>query len=176
MKASIRKTVAEIASSRDRDSGVGGDKVATGEKQVTNSRNELAKGKGDMNRGDLGTPIVSVPSIETHGTHGTSRTPGSHESRESHESRTTPESLESHESDQDLVPAKDIVMVSYPLADGTPFYFAAQKQDVQSHSTGSLSAADLIARSGHLPPLDDELERIMEMVIVEWCWVAKWPS
>ena len=81
------------------------------------------------------------------------------ESREPHELRTTPESLESHESDQDLVQAKDVVMASYPLSDGTPFYFPARRQDVQNHREGALSTTDLLSRSGQLPPRDDEDEK-----------------
>ena len=89
-----------------------------------------------MNRGDLGTPIVPVPSIGNKDTHGISSSPGSHESRES------------HESDHDLIQSGEGVVVSYPMQDGTPFYFMARKADVQNHREGTLSTTDLLSRSG----------------------------
>ena len=106
VKSAIRKVVEEISGTHDGNSGKTADKGKIG-------TNELKTGTKEGNSGDLGTPIIPHTSTGTHGTHGTSRTPGSHES------------LESHESDQDLVPAKDVVMVSYPMQDGTPFYFPA---------------------------------------------------
>ena len=56
-------------------------------------------------------------------------------------------------------------MVSYPLSDGTPFYFPARKQDVQNHRQGSPRTVDPLSRSGQFPHRDDELDRdqVVEM-------------
>ena len=110
VRSAIRKVAKEMFDARERNSGKPRERGRI-------DAQELGTGTEEGS----GIPSIPPASIEPHGTHGPSRTPGTPESR------VTPVSLEPPKSDQDLVPAKDVVMVSYPLSDGTPFYFPARK-------------------------------------------------